>query len=200
MASNESKSGALPRLGLPVIVEGRYDKAAIASMFSATVITTDGFGIFNNAERRALIRRISEGGVILLTDSDGGGKQIRSFISGIIPSDKIYQLYIPKVAGKESRKRRGGKEGLLGVEGVGREVLYPMLLPFVSDSPLPTRGNITASLLFSLGLTGENSQSRRDAICKRLSLPSGMSAKAFAAAAEIITNESELGALAAELS
>ena len=182
----------LPRLRLPVIVEGRYDKAAICSIFDATVITTDGFGVFNNAQRRALIRRISSGGVILLTDSDGGGKQIRSFVSGIIPSDKIYQLYIPRIAGKESRKRHGGKEGVLGVEGVGRDVIYPLLSPFAASEDLPERKKISTAQLLSLGLTGEGSQVRRDFVCKRLSLPDGMSAKAFAAAVQIITDEEEL--------
>ena len=200
MAENEKNidiapPSPLPRLRLPVIVEGRYDKAAICSMFNATVITTEGFGIFNNAQRRALIRRLSSGGVILLVDSDGGGRQIRSFISGIIPSEKIYQLYIPKIEGKEPRKRRAAKAGLLGVEGVGREVLYPLLLPFASSEPIPKRKKISAAILLSLGLTGEGSQARRDAVCTALSLPTGMSAKAFCAAAELITDADELSRL-----
>ena len=194
------ESAALPHISLPIIVEGRYDKAAIASMFSATVITTEGFGIFNDKERRALIKRLSERGIILLTDSDGGGKQIRRFITGLVPEDKLYQLYIPRIEGKEKRKRHGGKEGVLGVEGVGRDVLYPLLLPFVSGEAV-RRSDITPSLLYSLGLTGgTGAQNMRDALCERLGLPSGMSAKAFAKAAEVITDGEELSRLAREIS
>ena len=108
-----------PIIALPIVVEGRYDKSAILSMFSANVITTEGFGIFNSAEKQQLIRKIAgKSGIILLTDSDGGGRQIRSFLTSILPPEKIFQLYIPRIAGKERRKDRPSKEGVLGVEGV----------------------------------------------------------------------------------
>ena len=42
-----------PKIKLPVVVEGRYDKSTLLSMFSATVVTTDGFAVFFvNAYRR----------------------------------------------------------------------------------------------------------------------------------------------------
>ena len=66
-------------------------------------------------------------GIILLTDSDGGGKQIRSFLSGLVEKDKLYHVYIPQIAGKESRKSSPSKAGFLGVEGVGREILEKAL-------------------------------------------------------------------------
>ena len=102
---NDTIAG-LPRIKMPVIVEGRYDKSAILGMFSGVVITTDGFSVFNSKEKQALIRKISENGIIVLTDSDGGGKQIRGFLSSILPREKIYHLYIPRVEGKESRKKK----------------------------------------------------------------------------------------------
>ncbi len=188
-------AGTLPRIRVPIIVEGRYDKAAICSLFSATVITTEGFGIFNSAQKQALIRRISGDGIILLTDSDGGGKQIRSFVSGIIPPERIYQLYIPRVEGKERRKVHRSKEGMLGVEGIGSEVLYKLLSPFVCDEgqPLPEHGDISSVTLYTMGLTGAESASElRDFVCRRLSLPCGMGAKAFLAAVNIISSEEEL--------
>ena len=42
---------------VPVIVEGKYDKARLASMVSSTIITTNGFGVFKNPEKRALIKK-----------------------------------------------------------------------------------------------------------------------------------------------
>ena len=89
-----------------MIVEGKYDKIKILSVADATVITTDGFGVFNNTEKRAVIRRLSENGVILLCDSDGAGKLIRSHLSGLIPPEKTYQLYVPQIKGKEKRKAK----------------------------------------------------------------------------------------------
>lgn len=108
---------------IPIIVEGKYDKARLAQVVDAPVIPTDGFGIFNNKEKTALIRRLAVHGVILLCDSDGGGAVIRSFLKGIIPPEKVYNLYIPQVAGKERRKRHGSKAGFLGVEGIDNAVL-----------------------------------------------------------------------------
>ena len=112
------------KISLPIIVEGRYDKSTLSGFIDATIITTGGFSIFNNKEKQALIRRIGEGGIIVLTDSDGGGKQIRKFLAGILPSDKIHNLYIPKIEGKESRKRKPSASGNLGVEGMEKEVLH----------------------------------------------------------------------------
>ncbi len=110
-------------LRVPVIVEGKYDKLRIVQVVDAAVITTDGFGIFNKSEKAALIRRLGQNGVILLCDSDGGGTVIRSFLKGILPPEKVYDLYIPQVAGKEKRKRKGGKAGFLGVEGIDNATL-----------------------------------------------------------------------------
>ena len=64
------------KITLPIIVEGRYDKSTLSGFLDATIITTGGFSIFNNKEKQALLKRLSKDGVILLTDSDGGGKHI----------------------------------------------------------------------------------------------------------------------------
>ena len=46
-------------LDRPVIVEGKYDKQKLSAVLDATIITTNGFGIFNDREERALIRRLA---------------------------------------------------------------------------------------------------------------------------------------------
>lgn len=189
----DNASSVLPRLRFPVVVEGRYDKAAVLSVFSGTVITTDGFGIFNSAQKRALIRRLGENGIILLTDPDAGGKQIRSFISGILPKDKIYQVYAPRKEGKEKRKRAPSREGVLGVEGVGADEIRRILMPFAAGEGEVCATPVSAALLYSLGLTGgEGSAARRDAVCEQLKLPGGMNAKAFASAVALVSSEDEL--------
>ena len=116
------------KISLPVIVEGKYDKIKIDSIFDARVFISGGFGVFNSKERQALLRRIAKDGVILLLDSDGGGVQIRSFLNSILPKEKIYNLYIPKIEGKERRKSHPSAAGTLGVEG-----MEPIALANVDD-------------------------------------------------------------------
>ena len=190
MLNAENKT--LPRLKYPLIVEGRYDKSAALGMFSGVVITTEGFGIFNNKEKRALIKRLCTDRVIVLTDSDGGGRQIRSFLSGILPSEKIINLYIPEIDGKEKRKTHRSKAGLLGVEGVGGEVLRRLLAPYTDEAEARELGGILMGDFFSDGFTGADKSSElRDRLCGELSLPSGMSAKALLSALNLLVSREE---------
>ena len=177
------------KISLPIIVEGRYDKSTLSGFIDATIITTGGFSIFNNKEKQALIRRIASNGIILLTDSDGGGKQIRKFLMGILPPDKIHNLYIPKVQGKESRKRKPSASGNLGVEGMEADVIRKLLLPY-SGGCRPERAGITKAMLYEYGLSGgDGSAAKRDALAKRFDLPDGMSANALLEAINLLINK-----------
>ena len=185
------------KISLPIAVEGKYDKSTLLSIFDTTVITLGGFGVFNSKEKQALLRKVASHGIIVLTDSDGAGKLIRSFLNGIIPKDKIYNLYIPKVEGKEKRKSAPSKEGLLGVEGMGREALLRVLAPFVvKDGESATeckneREMITKVDFYMDKLTGaDNSASRRDELARVFDLPDGMTANALLEALNIITDKS----------
>ena len=174
------------KISLPIIVEGRYDKAAICSIFDATVITTDGFAVFNSGEKRALIERLSANGIIVLTDSDAGGRQIRTYLSGILPKERIFHVYIPRIKGKESRKARPSKEGVLGVEGVGREALLSALSPFVGDT-LARGREITPLDFYEASLSGsEMAKERRDRLATLAGLPTNMSSKALLSALNLI--------------
>ena len=181
-----------PRIKYPIIVEGKYDKNTLSQIFDCTVLVTGGFGIFNAKEKQALLRRIAEGGVIVLTDSDGGGKQIRSFLSGILPKDKIHNLYIPKIEGKERRKRTASKAGTLGVEGMEREVLLKVLSPFIlsDEGEVPEKRSerrITKVDLFENRLTGyPNSSDRRAALCRAAELPEDMTPNALLEALNLL--------------
>ena len=184
-----------PKIKLPVVVEGRYDKSTLLSMFSATVVTTDGFAVFNSKEKRLLIKRLAEaGGIILLTDSDGGGKQIRSFLSGILPKEKIFNLYIPRVEGKEKRKNKPSKAGLLGVEGMSREVLVRLLSPFAVGETAERREDrqLTKLDLYLDGLSGgEGSSEKRQRLALSLGLPHDMTAGALIEAINILYSYEE---------
>ncbi len=184
-----------PKIDLPIIVEGKYDKNTLLQIFDATVITVGGFGIFNSKEKQALIRKIAKRGVILLTDSDGGGVQIRSFLKGILPKEMIYNAYVPQIQGKERRKRKPSAAGLLGVEGVGREVLERVLAPFISDGGRAefckknSDEMITKVDFYLDKLSGaDNSSARRDSLAEHFELPRGMTATALLEALNIITD------------
>ena len=123
------------KIAYPIIVEGKYDKLRLQTICEGLIIKTDGFGVFKKNEKAALIRALaSKSRIIVLTDSDGGGKVIRSHISALVPKDKLIQLYIPRIEGKEKRKSEPSKEGTLGVEGMENELLFKLLEPFSSGS------------------------------------------------------------------
>ena len=191
------------KINFPIIVEGKYDKIKILSIADASVFTTDGFGVFKNAERLALLRRLAEKSrIILLTDSDGAGKLIRSHITSAIPKDRIIQLYTPQIEGKEKRKQTFSAEGFLGVEGVEAELLRKLLLPFSADneSDFCSREEITKADFYTLGLTGgENCSEKRDMLAVRLGLPKKMTPNAMLSSLNILMDRKELFALAEEL-
>ena len=176
------------KISMPIVVEGRYDKSSLSGFLDATIITTGGFSIFNNKEKQALIRRIASDGIIILTDSDGGGKQIRKFLAGMIPSDKIHNLYIPKIEGKESRKKVASKSGTLGVEGMNKEVILRLLSPFTNDNiASKERKMITKVDFFEDKLTGfENSSERRRALTALCELPNDMTPNALLEAINLL--------------
>ena len=176
------------KISLPIIVEGKYDKIKLDSIFDATVILTGGFAVFNSKEKQMLIRRLGERGVIVLTDSDGGGKQIRSFLQGTLPKDKIHNLYIPKIEGKERRKDHVSKAGLIGVEGMEKEELIRILSPFRSDaSPQKDTKMITKVDFFQDKLTGfPNSAERRRELCRECNLPDDMTPNALLEAMNLL--------------
>ena len=195
------------RIMVPVVVEGRYDKAKLAGIIDGTIVTTEGFGIFNNAEKRELLRKIGANGLIILCDSDGGGTVIRSGLKGMLEGIRTYDLYIPQVPGKEKRKRKNSKEGYLGVEGIGNDVIirafeallkkHPELGPDRQEDTVATDAGkdktIDTAFLYEAGLNGtEGAAARRDDVCRKLGLPSGMSAGAFCEIAEIVSSREEI--------
>ncbi len=181
------------KIALPIIVEGKYDKVTVLSMFDATVITTGGFSVFNSKEKQALLLKLCErGGVILLTDSDAGGRQIRTFLSRILPKDKIYNLYIPEVSGKERRKNAPSKAGLLGVEGMSREVLDKVLSPFAVDAckeftVSASEKEVTKLDFYNDGLSGGADSSKlREKLAIYFGLPRDMTSKALIEAINLL--------------
>ncbi len=170
------------KLKQAVIVEGKYDKIRLNSLIDATIITTEGFGVFRDSEKKELIRLLAKKrGIIILTDSDMAGFKIRSYIKGLVKEGKITNVYIPDIFGKERRKSVPSKEGKLGVEGMPENALKQAFqkagISFDEENfPPPNPEPITKSDFFDLGLTGTpNSSEKRCKLKKKLNLPERLS-------------------------
>ena len=188
-----------------VVVEGRYDKSALARVVDTLILDTAGFGVFKDGERLALLRKLAERrGLIVLTDPDGAGFVIRNYLKGAIPKEQLRHAYVPDVYGKERRKRSPGKEGKLGVEGMSPEVLREAILRagatvLDGENPVRTQGGLTPADLFALGLSGvPDAAERRAALLRKLDLPEHMGAKALLAALNALYTPEELDELLAE--
>lgn len=179
----------------PIVVEGKYDRLRLLSVCNATILVTDGFGIFKKEEKRAILRRLAEESpIILLTDSDGAGKLIRSHLTGVIPKDRLIQLYIPKIHGTEKRKSAPSAEGTLGVEGMERSLLFSLLSPFEDNAAFERKQShpLTKADFYADGLSGgSDSAARRDALALSLGLPTGMTAGALLEALKILVTYEE---------
>ena len=169
-----------------IVVEGRYDKNTLSQLVDTVILETNGFGIFKDKEQLALLRKIAQKrGLIVLTDSDGAGFVIRNHLKGAIPQDQVKHAYIPDLFGKEKRKRKAGKEGKLGVEGMRPEVLEKALRQAgatILDGSEPTRSGppLTKADLFAAGLSGgEGSKEKRQALLKKLELPEHLTPNAM---------------------
>lgn len=176
-----------------VLVEGKYDAAKLANLVEGLILTTDGFEIYSNKEKRMLLQKIArEEGITILTDSDRAGFQIRNYVMNFCGKEHVRQAFIPARPGKEKRKALPGKEGLLGVEGVSdADILRALenadaLLPAAGEHPAqtvpaePNEEPITYYDLYEWGLSGgEGSSERRRAFLQALDLPPRLSKKAL---------------------
>ncbi|MHB1150857.1 MAG: toprim domain-containing protein [Eubacteriales bacterium] len=178
------------KISLPIVVEGKYDKHRLSSILDAHIITTDGFGIFREDEKRALIRRLAaNGGVIVMTDSDGAGLVIRNYLRSVLPADSVRHVYIPQVEGKERRKHMTSKEGLIGVEGTDTDILIRLLEPFAEGicETESRQSALTKADFYADGLSGrDDSAQRRTAFATSVGLPKNLSANALLEAVNML--------------
>lgn len=168
-----------------IVVEGKFDKEKLKAITDAPIICTGGFSLYTNKNIVNAIRRMAEKtGVIVLTDSDGAGFRIRNYIKQCVGNRGVVKhAYIPSVAGKERRKGKSGKEGLLGVEGMDEELLKEILKNVTEVEKAPIRKKdeiISKTTLFDDGLSGkEGSTEKRKLLAKELGLPARISANAL---------------------
>jgi len=178
-----------------VVVEGKYDKIKLSSIIDTVIITTEGYHIFKNPEKLALIRYYAEKtGIIILTDSDSAGFRIRGFLKGAVKNGKIKNVYIPDILGKEKRKEKPSAEGKLGVEGIPSElILEAFRKAGINSSEGKKVYDITNSVFFETGLSGKpGSKALRLRLQKLLGLPELMSSSSLMEVLRTMYTESEL--------
>ena len=184
-----------------IVVEGKYDQNTLSQLVDATIFQTRGFGVMHDKALLELLRKAAKTtGLIIFTDSDGAGFVIRNFLKGALPKEGVLHAYIPDIPGKEKRKRAPGKEGLLGVEGMTKEILLEALENAGADlggeAEKRPGDTITKFDLYTAGLSGKpDSASKRAAFLEKLRFPAHMSANALLDALNLLYTREEFLAL-----
>ncbi|MBR2319203.1 MAG: DUF4093 domain-containing protein [Clostridia bacterium] len=171
------------RVRQAIVVEGKHDVIRVQSAVEAIIVPTDGFRIFKDKEKMAMLRRLAAvRGLVVLTDSDSAGGVIRNHLLSCIPTEQVRQAYIPPIQGKEKRKATPSKEGLLGVEGMDAATVVEALersgATFEDeDAPVHASLSLTKADWMALGLSGTaDSKARRDRLATALGVPTYLSA------------------------
>ena len=191
------------RIREALAVEGKYDEMRLRQAVDTLIIPTGGFRIFQDAERVAWLRRVArDRGLIILTDSDGAGLLIRSYLQKVLPPQQIRQAYIPPVPGKERRKTAPSTEGLLGVEGLPADVLLAALRragAHIEGEQTALPFEVTPAQLYRDGLAGRpGSSSLRACFLRQLGLPAHITPKQLSQTLRFAVTPEEYGrALAA---
>ncbi|MGL4977369.1 MAG: ribonuclease M5 [Cetobacterium sp.] len=100
-----------------IVVEGRDDISAVKAAVDAEIIQTNGFAIRKKGNIEKLRVAYENKGIIVLTDPDFVGEELRKYILKFFPAAK--QAYI-------SRKE-GSKDGDIGVENATPEAIIKAL-------------------------------------------------------------------------
>jgi len=187
-----------------IVVEGKYDKNTLSQIVDTAIFQTNGFGIHKDKELLSLLRAVAKNrGLIVFTDSDGAGFVIRNFLKSAIPTSQLKHAYIPDIYGKEKRKSAPGKEGKLGVEGMGVDVILSCLRragATFEDGEAVRSFGVTKQDFVELGLSGgKDSASKRLVLQKHLGFPAHMSSNALLQAVNVLFSPEEFKEIVMQL-
>jgi ribonuclease M5 len=150
-------------LSRAIVVEGRDDVDAVSRAADALIIPTHGYGI--TAETWAVIAKAyEEKGLVILTDPDHAGEQIRRKLTEKFPD--AVQAYIAR-----SDATRADD---IGVENASPEVIREALEKALSHLSHLSHTGVTMADLTELGLAGsEGASELRAAVCRELGIGYG---------------------------
>lgn len=184
------------RIRQAIVVEGKYDQNALRQLVDTAIFTTNGFTGMKDPALLRLLRQAAETtGLIILTDSDGAGFLIRNTLKSALPAEGLLHAYIPDIPGKERRKRKAGKEGKLGVEGMTPEILLQALrrsgATFAGEAAPSAAVPITKADLLDRGLIGPGSTQKRQQLLKNLELPEHLTPNALLETLNLLMSREE---------
>ncbi|MBQ3400964.1 MAG: ribonuclease M5 [Lachnospiraceae bacterium] len=159
MNRTEIKDGR-ERIREAIVVEGRDDAAEVSKVFDTLIIITHGFGI--REETWELIgKAYREKGIIILTDPDYSGEEIRRRITQRYPD--AGQAWIPRADAV--------RDGDIGVENASGEAIRQAVRKAHVTAAGSPDDPVTREHLARLGLTGTpGAAERRDAVCAYLGI------------------------------
>lgn len=151
------------RIKEAIVVEGRDDEAAVLKAFDALIITTHGFGI--TKETWGLIEKAyKEKGIIILTDPDFSGEEIRRKVTAKCPNAK--QAYMPL--------DKALKDGDIGIENSIPEDIVTAISKAHAVTVNENTETITMEDMRRLGLaSGNGSADRRSKVADELGIGYG---------------------------
>lgn len=162
-AEKTPKDDILPKVAEVIVVEGRDDTQAIRRAVRAVTIETHGFGISKNTWEK-IENAYKDYGIIVFTDPDHAGEEIRRKITEKFPDAK--QAFLSREKASEKKTPSGYTD--IGIENASPEDIREALEKSRAKIALETNGN-TVEPIFKMsdldiaGLTGsEGSKERRE--------------------------------------
>lgn len=147
------------KLDYVIVCEGKSDQAFLQSFIDTIFVTTNGSDV--PRETIEYIRQLSKTRqIVVLTDPDFPGKQIRDKLDANIPG--LHHAFMPK--------EKCIKHGKVGVAESDRETVLLALSKIVSAPSSSSSGWLSMSDLFDLGLVGEGSEKRRKMVQEKLGI------------------------------
>lgn len=157
------------KISYAIVVEGRDDVDAVSKAVDALIIPTHGFGI--TAETWLLIEKAyNEKGLIILTDPDFSGEEIRRKLTAKFP--EAIQAYVAQDLATTA--------GDIGIENARPEVIAAAIMQALtnaekkSDELTSDYEEVSMNDLAMLGLSGDAGASElREALCSKLGIGYG---------------------------
>ncbi|MEZ4235107.1 MAG: DUF4093 domain-containing protein [Myxococcota bacterium] len=147
-----------------VVVEGVSDAVAVRRAVDADVVVTGGFALGPDASAR-IRRAAAVRGVVVLTDSDGAGEQIRRRVALLAPEAR--HARVPAALCR-------GRDGRVGVEHASPEAIRDALAAARAPRRPARAPTFAPDDLRRLGLCDEpGARERRAAVGERLGLGYG---------------------------
>jgi ribonuclease M5 len=147
-----------------IVVEGRDDEAAVKRAVDAETIATHGYGIRQETFAR-IEKAYAERGIIIFTDPDSAGENIRKRLSERFPLGK--HAFLPRA--------EASRDGDIGIENAGPESIREALnkaRPAMQEK----RAEFQQEDMHRYGLAGiSGAAEKRDRLGKRLGIGYGNS-------------------------